>query len=191
MSKIITLENLAYFKELQETFLFKKMTKIVSENLLNPNLTTAGRLNPNGTLDHLTDYFHTAKMAAVSGDVFHFFSKGNYNVASAKNGSFIFYDSEDNIIVSGSSTTLATSVTVPDNADIAYCVFNFQTNTTPENTMIVKNASPLPTLFEQYFLPYYIMGDDFAQPYLTNEILKNTKEYKIGFDEMVIDLVQC
>lgn len=182
MPKIISLEDLAYFKELQETSLFKKMTKIVSSNLLNPNLTIVGRIPPNGTIDHLTDYFHTQKIPAVSGDIFNFYARGNNDVAKAKGGSFVFYDVEDNIVVSGSSTTLVTSMTVPDNEDIAYCVFNFQTNHTPENTMIVKNASPLPTVFEPYFLPYYIMGDDFAQPYLTNEILKNTKEYTIAFD---------
>ncbi len=182
MPKIITLEDLAYFKELQETSLFKKMTKIVSSNLLNPNLTIVGRLTPNGTIDHLTDYFHTQKIPAVSGDIFNFYIKGNNDVAIDRGGSFVFYDDEDNIVVSGSSTTLVTSMTVPDNEDIAYCVFNFQTNATPENTMIVKNASPLPTVFEPYFLPYYIMGDDFAQPYLTNEILKNTKEYTIAFN---------
>ena len=156
------------------TSIIKKMQKVTSANLLDPNEAELATLlnGSTGKTSSNASYFTTGYMPVSEGDVVRCF---NSNPSIVQLRTTAFYDS-DKVFIPGSGTTAGVNlVTAP--AGAAYVRFSASTVTSGlQYRMCLLNVET-PTEFIPYTNPYYVATDEFIGEINVNENTDFQSEY--------------
>ena len=129
-----------------------------SSNLLNPDDLAVGLLNPNGSANTNTSYVHLAKPIPVKkDDVVRTYNQTSGAVQACSMRYVCIYNASMQAVAELGTTTETNTFTVPEGG--AYIAPSFTASAANPFFMLTINS--VPTVFEEYFEPYYVATDEF------------------------------
>lgn len=142
-----------------------KLTKIESNNYAKSDSdVTAGYVSKDGAVVSTTSYWYTDKIPVAEGDEVRIYAF-EYGAFTVKYMRFVCAYNSENQAVSASGTENVSVYTVPSGVT---SIVITSSGTAENVTQLMITRNYVATVYEPYFVPYYIASEDFVKNVLDN-----------------------